>query len=46
MVINTGSGLKDIGAVMDATGGADSLAPLLDAVRRAVDDLHIPTAQA
>jgi threonine synthase len=37
VVINTGSGLKDVPAAIQVTGGADVIAPTLDAVRAAID---------
>jgi threonine synthase len=36
VVINTGSGLKDIGAVMAVTGAPTVIRPELDAVREAL----------
>ena len=36
VVINTGSGLKDVNAVIQATGGVTVIEPTLDAVRAAV----------
>ena len=36
VVINTGSGLKDIAATMQVTGGVQVIAPTLDAVRAAL----------
>jgi threonine synthase len=42
VVINTGNGLKDIGAAIEATGGARVIEPTLDAVRRAVEEQRLP----
>jgi threonine synthase len=42
VVINTGSGLKDIGAAIDATEGASVIEPTLDAVHRIVEEQRIP----
>ena len=36
VVINTGSGLKDVNAAIQATGGVQVIAPTLDAVRAAL----------
>ena len=45
VVINTGSGLKDIGAAIDATGGVASIEPSMDAVRRLAVEQRIPITQ-
>lgn len=37
VVINTGSGLKDVAAAMSATGGITVIEPTLDAVKRALN---------
>ncbi|MDI9548230.1 MAG: threonine synthase [Chloroflexota bacterium] len=42
VVINTGSGLKDIGAAIEATEGASVIEPTLDAVHRIVEEQRIP----
>lgn len=38
VVINTGSGLKDVGAAMEVTGGVCVIEPTLTAVKRLLDD--------
>ncbi len=37
LVLNTGNGLKDVGASMRATGDAPVIAPTLDALRSALE---------
>ncbi|MBW7885983.1 MAG: pyridoxal-phosphate dependent enzyme, partial [Caldilineaceae bacterium] len=39
VVINTGSGLKDVKAAMEVTGGATVIPPTLEAARSALRDL-------
>jgi threonine synthase len=39
VLINTGSGLKDVSAAIQTTGGLTTIAPTLEAVRREVDEV-------